>query len=258
MSFSVVIPAYNSAEFISNALDSCLQQTILPEKIIVIDDCSIDNTKEIVKGFKSTLIDLVENPKNMGPSYCRNLGISRSSSSWILFLDADDIFHKEKIKVLNNIILNDHTLCAIGHNTRVGLKLEELNKQLISEKFKSKHYSTFSLLLKNRVVTPALAVNSKNGVLFDERMFYAEDHDFIVRTLGTNKLLFIDIPLCSINRLPLTSGGLSSNIKKMRIGEINMYRNFCRRNGILFLIPFFIFFSFAKQFKFWVAHFNKS
>lgn len=250
LTFSIVIPAYNSAEFIGDALVSCLQQTLLPKEIIVIDDCSSDQTREIVKQFNSPLINLLVNSTNKGPSYSRNLGIKSTTSSWILFLDADDIFHKKKLETLNRLLLEDFSISAVGHNTKIGLNFHELNEQYISDSCVYKKYSTFSLLLKSRIVTPALAVSSSNGILFNEKMKYAEDHDFIVRTSAICKLVYFDLPLCSIKRLPLTSGGLSSNFNKMRKGEMNMYLDFCRRNGKTYLVPFFMLFSFLKHIKF--------
>ena len=250
LTFSVVIPAYNSAKLINNAINSCLQQTLLPKEIIIIDDCSIDNTVEIIKQVKSPLIKLLLNSTNKGPSYSRNIGIKNSNSSWILFLDADDIFHEKKIEILNQLILGDISISAIGHNTRVGLTLSQLNENYISKSPDFKKFSTFMLLLKNRIVTPALAISSDNGIFFNEKMIYAEDHDFILRTATNFNLVYFDLPLCSISRLPLSSGGLSSNFKKMRIGEINMYLDFCKKNRLIYLAPFLLIFSILKHIKF--------
>lgn len=255
LSFSVVIPAYNSAKIIKNAISSCLQQTFLPKEIIVIDDCSIDNTVEIIKQFNSPLIKLLVNSSNRGPSYSRNLGIKNSNSSWILFLDADDIFHKKKIETLNQLILSDLSISAIGHNTKVGLTLNQLNDNYISKIPNFKKYTSFMLLLKNRIVTPALAISSDNGILFNEKMIYAEDHDFILRTATNFNLVYFDLPLCSINRLPLSSGGLSSNFMKMRIGEMKMYFDYCRKNRLYYLSPFFLIFSILKHIKFLLLYF---
>jgi hypothetical protein len=81
-------------------------------------------------------------------------------------------------------------------------------------------------------------------------MIYAEDHDFILRTATNFNLVYIDLPLCSINRLPLSSGGLSSNFIKMRTGEIFMYLDFCRKNKLNYLAPFLLIFSILKHIKF--------
>jgi glycosyltransferase involved in cell wall biosynthesis len=247
ITFSIVIPAYNSAEFIGNALTSCLKQTLLPKEIIVIDDCSSDQTREVVQKFKSPLIRLLINSTNKGPSFSRNLGIKGATSSWILFLDADDIFHEKKLETLNILLLEDLSISAIGHNTKIGLDFHELNEIIISSSSSYKKYSTFSLLLKNRIVTPALGVSSKNGILFNENMKYAEDHDFIVRTASICKMTYFDLPLCSIKRMPLTPGGLSSDFNKMRIGEIRMYLNFCRRNNLILIFPMLALFSSIKH-----------
>ena len=91
---SVVIPAYNSSKYIEETLSSILNQTRPPFEIIVINDGSTDNTAEIVSKYPVRLI----NKHNQGPSETRNRGILESKGNWIAFLDADDLWHREKIE----------------------------------------------------------------------------------------------------------------------------------------------------------------
>jgi glycosyltransferase involved in cell wall biosynthesis len=87
-SISVVIPAYNYGRFIGAAIDSVLNQTYPAAEILVIDNGSTDNTKEVVAAFGDAVRYFYED--NLGVSVARNLGVDRSTGDLIAFLDADD------------------------------------------------------------------------------------------------------------------------------------------------------------------------
>ena len=89
---SVVIPTYNRSKYLGRAINSILNQTFQDFEILVIDDCSTDNTKKISHDYshKDQRINYYCLPENMGAQVARNLGIKRSSSKWIAFLDSDD------------------------------------------------------------------------------------------------------------------------------------------------------------------------
>lgn len=247
-SFSVVIPVYNGSAFIAQAIDSCLQQTILPNEIIVIDDASSDDSEAIVRAINSPLVKYQRNSDNRGPSFSRNHGMQLATSSWILFLDADDIFHPRKIELISYCIVQNRNIHAIGHAFDV-VGSGAVAKPWSQDKLKLKFLSADDVLLKNPVVTPALAVSSQNGIQFNEKMLFAEDHDFILRTAEKFGIWFLSIPLCSLHRRPLTPGGISDNRWKMRKGEMNMYIDYCKRNKLYPAIPFFMVFSLLKHLK---------
>lgn len=99
---SVVIPAYNAALHISETLRSILEQSLSPLEIIVVDDCSKDNTPEVVSSFAQTHphIKLIRALQNFGgPAGPRNMGIQAAKGHLIAFCDADDIWHQDKLKL---------------------------------------------------------------------------------------------------------------------------------------------------------------
>lgn len=98
---SVVIPAYNCSTYIAATLDSVLAQTLPAHEIIVVDDGSSDNTPEVVASYpKVHLIRQV----NQGVSAARNTGVRQAQGDWIAFIDGDDIWHPEKLKLCSNAI----------------------------------------------------------------------------------------------------------------------------------------------------------
>ena len=97
MSVSVVIPAYNSARFISEAIESVLKQTVLADEIIVIDDGSTDETALIAESFGPP-VRVFRRP-NSKQAASRNFGVREATSEWIAFLDADDVWEPNKLKL---------------------------------------------------------------------------------------------------------------------------------------------------------------
>ena len=251
VSFTIIIPVYNGESFVAKAIESCLGQTVLPDEIIVVDDGSTDATETAVRSISSELVIILKNEKNSGPSQARNLGIRSAKSSWILFLDADDTFHPRKIEIVLQCLRNNKDIRAIGH----AFDVHSPNRSLPDLKMVSgipvmQHLSILKTLLRNPMVTPSLAVSSANQIYFNEQLKYAEDHDFILRTAEKVGLWYIDLPLCSLNRLPLTAGGISSRKWEMRKGEIRMFINYCSRNHLVFLIPIFVIYSLFKHIRF--------
>jgi len=85
---SIIIPAYNAAAYLAEAIESAVTQTLKPDTITVVDDGSTDTTSEVAGQF-ATQVKLL-NQSNAGVCVARNLGAAQSDADWLLFLDADD------------------------------------------------------------------------------------------------------------------------------------------------------------------------
>ena len=94
---SVIIPAYNAENFITNAIESALAQTTPAHEIIVIDDGSMDKTIEVASRFIPGIRLLTR--ENGGPAAARNLGIRNSTGEWLAMLDADDTWLPNKLEI---------------------------------------------------------------------------------------------------------------------------------------------------------------
>lgn len=106
--FSVVIPTYNSAKEVVRAIQSVREQTFKNYEIIVVDDCSTDNTYEVL--LKEQNIRLIRNSKNIRAGGARNKGIEEAKGEYIIFLDADDyLAEKETLQKINDVIGNEKT-----------------------------------------------------------------------------------------------------------------------------------------------------
>ena len=120
--FSVILVTYNSSRYIEESISSVLNQTYKNFELIIIDDGSTDKTINIIKKFKDNRIKY-KYQTNQGPSKARNFGIKISKSRWICFIDADDYWNKNKLKVVNKFLS--------GNKLRSGIFEVELYKRLV-------------------------------------------------------------------------------------------------------------------------------
>ncbi len=96
---SIIMPSYNTAKFIPETIESVLAQTYANWELIIVDDCSADNTDEAVKPFLSdTRIHYIKNEKNSGAAVSRNRALREAKGKWIAFLDSDDLWMPDKLK----------------------------------------------------------------------------------------------------------------------------------------------------------------
>ena len=97
---SIITPLYNSEKYIAETIESVLAQTYSNWEMIIVDDCSKDNSTKIVekKKKKDRRIKLYRNEINKGVSYTRNRAIDLSQGKYIAFLDSDDLWKKEKLE----------------------------------------------------------------------------------------------------------------------------------------------------------------
>lgn len=97
---SVIMPAYNMEAFVQEAIESVIEQSIVDWELIVIDDCSQDNTQAIVAEFaeKDARIRLVVNEENMGVAKTRNRGMAMSRGKFVALLDSDDYWKPQMLE----------------------------------------------------------------------------------------------------------------------------------------------------------------
>lgn len=95
---SIVMPSYNTGRYIAESIKSVLAQTYKNWELLIVDDCSTDNTDEIVAEFHDERIKYFKNKKNSGASVSRNLALRKAEGKWIAFLDSDDLWYSEKLE----------------------------------------------------------------------------------------------------------------------------------------------------------------
>ena len=114
MKLSVIVPCYNEEKTIQSIINKILNQNYGNKEIIIIDDCSNDNSANIIKSFDNKNIKLITNNKNCGKGYCVRKGISVSEGEIILIQDADLEYEPEDYNSLINPILKGHADVVFG------------------------------------------------------------------------------------------------------------------------------------------------
>ena len=128
--FSVIMPAYRSQETIGRAIESVLSQTDANLELIVINDCSPDQTSEVAKSFarQDPRVIVIDLPKNKGVAGARNVGIETARGDYIAFLDADDAWEPSKLETQrplldqgNVIVCSEYYSVTEGNRKRITL-----------------------------------------------------------------------------------------------------------------------------------------
>lgn len=105
---SIVMPSYNGEKFILKTIESVRKQTYSNWELLIVDDCSKDNTENVVKSIKDDRIRFLKNRKNSGAAISRNYALREAKGKWIAFLDSDDLWYPQKLeKQLQFMIKND-------------------------------------------------------------------------------------------------------------------------------------------------------
>ncbi len=96
---SIIMPSFCTAAFITDSIQSILAQSYTDWELIIIDDCSTDNTDDVIKPFLSDKrIKYIKNQKNCGAAVCRNKALQVAKGKWIAFLDSDDLWMPDKLQ----------------------------------------------------------------------------------------------------------------------------------------------------------------
>lgn len=113
---SIVVPVYNAGKYIEKTIQMVQEQTFQDWELILVDDCSADDSVDRIRPFLSDRIRLISKEKNEGAAKARNTGIDNIRGRYLAFLDADDVWHKEKLeKELAFMKENDCAFCFTSY-----------------------------------------------------------------------------------------------------------------------------------------------
>ena len=178
----MIIPSFNAAKYITEAVDSVLAQTHKPLEIIVVDDGSSDNTKEVLKPFIESRKIKYFYRENKGPGAARNRGIKESNGDLIAFLDSDDVWLPEKLEKQLKLFQNPETVLVYSDMEMLG---GDDSGKRFSKVFKIKRFyrgRVFNRLIEENFIPNSTVVVRKNtlqgigGFVEDRKFFSAEDY----------------------------------------------------------------------------------
>jgi glycosyltransferase involved in cell wall biosynthesis len=227
---SVIMPAYNQAAFLPEALTSILTQSYPHLEIILVDDGSIDSTPEICRSLQANDLRFhyFQQP-NQGPSAARNHAISYSQGDYICLLDADDRMEERKIELQISTLLADPKIDIVY----TALYIMDINSQRIGE-IKSRDYAPHDFLahmfFRNIIPNPNTIMAKRECLVshsYNEQFKHAEDYELMMRLAHQYHFKYLDLPLTSYRR---HSSNLSNNLQAHRQAEIKVLSQYSKEH----------------------------
>lgn len=234
VSVSVVIPCYCCANTIARAVESVASQTRIPLELILVDDCSTDDTRSVLRKLSQTYapgwIKLLFLEDNVGAASARNAGWNAARGRYVAFLDSDDSWHPCKIEIQHQL-MNDNRNVAISGHDHIQANGVPLPRVLGQTEFHL--VSTRYILLKNPFVTPSFMVRQDLLLRFRPGRRYMEDHLFLMQAATVGLMIAkVSLPLTFIYKNIYGDSGLSADLWAMQRSELDNYRILCNEGAI--------------------------
>lgn len=248
--FSVIITTYNRAGHLKSLEQALKKQSFQNFEVIVVDDCSIDNTMEVLRGFDLPGFRFFSTAVNSGgPAIPRNMGLKLAKGEWIAFCDSDDLFKPDHLQVVhdfinrrkirNGIISGNAHLLLDGKESNI-LYFPKLNEDI-------RAVSLLANWRSNHAIFSTLCIVNKEIVCFDEREGFRsiEDYIFLLENIIQGKKhYYIDQATIYYNsdssdsiRKNFTSGSFLHVFKLMLFRKYRLWKRF--DGGGLLILTFF-------------------
>ncbi|MBL4830647.1 MAG: glycosyltransferase family 2 protein [Aliivibrio sp.] len=256
MKYSIVIPCFNAEKTILNSLLSVVEQSfdMSAVEVVIVNDFSTDNScsliNDFIKSHESTInFILINNASNYGVSKSRNIGIDSSNSDYVLFLDSDDEFSPEKLKVI------DKWVCETGidfmyHDFTVSG--DSCGELAYSRPNQIHWIFPYFNVIKNHICTPCVIIKTKlaKEVRFSEDLSHMEDLELWTTLLLSKsvKAYYLNETLTSLGHQLNGGDGLSSQHYLMRKMERKMLKTLMMKYSSFFILfPVYISLSYLKD-----------
>jgi glycosyltransferase involved in cell wall biosynthesis len=219
---SVVIPTYNSAAMVKEAIDSVLAQTYSDFEVVVMDDGSTDDTESVVRQFGDRVRYFKQ--ENQGVSAARNAGIKRSRGDYLAFLDSDDLWLTEKLAEQIPLLERDPKLGLVYCDWTVVSGRTLLQSSYLKGLPAASGY-VFDELIQSGFILTSGVVMRRAGLNdvgnFDTSLTIAQDYDLWLRISYRWKVQLVD--KCLFTKQSW-DGSLSSNLKKTALERIALFQ----------------------------------
>lgn len=218
---SIITPSYNSEKFIKETIESVLNQTYTNWELLIVDDCSTDDSPKIIKEYLKidSRIKYLKNEKNKGPAIARNLGLDRAEGKYIAFLDSDDFWNKYKLELQvmfmekNNLVITHSDYFFTDYLGTVIRKVETSDEIDYKKLLKGNQFKTMTMMMKKSFIG-----NTKLPIIKHE------DYAFFLELLKKQEISK-KVPNC-LAMCRLREKSVSSNKIKSALWTWNIYRKY--------------------------------
>ncbi|MEW9080056.1 glycosyltransferase family 2 protein [Terrisporobacter glycolicus] len=219
---SIITPVYNSEKYIEECIKSVINQSYKNIEMIIIDDGSTDNSKNIIEKYTESFpfIKYIKCNKNNGVWAARNIGIEKAKGRFISFLDADDLYKKNKIENQINFMLNNNYSFTYTAYDLINENSTSLNKVI-----NAKEYEDYNRLLKGNDIGCLTVMIDRLKIETPIRFENNHHEDFVLwlKILKNNVVAYgLDEILSSYRK---SNSSVSHNKIKAAIWTWNIYTN---------------------------------
>ncbi|GLQ89842.1 glycosyltransferase family 2 protein [Dyella flagellata] len=232
---SVVVPCFQCAHTIAQAVSSVASQKFRPAEVLLVDDGSGDGTlaqlKAIALQYPPGWIKVLAMPGNRGPAAARNWGWTHATQPWVAFLDADDSWHPHKLRLQMEAVNDDPRIALIAHDMNVQARyaLAPALCYPIECRISRRGFSLF----RRSFPTASIMLRRDVPFRFDENRRRAEDFLLWAQILlSGHRCARLNQVLASWHKPPFGAGGLSGDLTAMYLAAVDV-RNTLHKQGLL-------------------------
>lgn len=240
---SIITPCYNASDTIDRCIKSVLNQSYHNWEMIIVDDFSIDDSKNKVDRYHDTRIKSFKNSSNSGPAETRNHAISHAQGRYLMFLDADDEWHQDKVMIqLKFMKKNNYYFSFTAYNRVKGSDYHIIN---VLEKV------NYKMLKRNTTIyTSTVCIDRKTVEVIKMKKVYYDDLLCWLELLSNyGPAHSIDKPLVNYY---ITEGSVSSNKIKSSIKVFQIY-NKCLKDSYFDNFIDWLFYSYNGVKKYYIS-----
>ena len=205
---SVIIPVYNAGRYIGKTIESALDQTYKNIEIVLVDDCSKDNSRQIIESYmkdnKNIIYHLQE--KNSGAAVARNTALSLAAGRYVAFLDSDDLWYPTKVAAQLDLMRRKHAgICFTA------IEMIDENGRQLKGKRPVRERIDYSFLLKNTMIATSSVIVDRN---------VAGDFQMPLRRSGQDYATWLQLMRDGIDAF-----GINEALVKYRVGSNSLSSN---------------------------------
>jgi glycosyltransferase involved in cell wall biosynthesis len=229
---SVVVPCYRCADTIAASVASIAVQTMPPQEVLLVDDCSGDATLSTLHQLAATYpqgwVKVLTSPRNGGPSQARNIGWAHASEDFVAFLDADDSWAPAKLELQMQALRSDPEIVLIAH--RMDVRDRAAGPPRLKPPVRARIVGRRRLLLNNPFPTASVVLRRDLPFRFNEKFRRVEDFLLWAQIAFSGyRCAKLNQTLASWHKPTYGAGGLSADLAAMHQAGKEVRRELLRQ-----------------------------
>lgn len=228
---SVVMPHYNALETVWRSIESVIAQTLPVRELVIVDDGSRDFSElsKLVECYSSQLkITLIPLAVNAGAANARNVGIVSATSTYIAFLDSDDVWHPQKIEIQYGY-MQKHPVSLTGHDYIFDLQQRPFSDAL---QLVTKDIGKSDFIFGNPLFTPTVMARKDSFIYFDPRFRRVDDYKCWYENLLNGHHQLLSLPLAGGYKRAIGVSGLTGSARLMHKSYLEVLRSLREEGGM--------------------------